>query len=183
MARTFVFQVQTTLACPIDRTFAFFSDPVNLEAITPPWLKFRITSALPIRVREGTLIEYALRIRGFPVRWKTRIAAWEPPHRFVDEQVSGPYTLWRHEHTFEPDPHDPGATIMRDRVEYAFHGWWLSPLINAVYVARDVKKIFDYRSRRTAELLGPGPRTAATPATEPVKTSDSAALTAGNHLE
>jgi ligand-binding SRPBCC domain-containing protein len=64
----------------IERVFEFFSDAANLEALTPR----------PIAMRAGTLIDYRLKIRGVPVRWRTLISAWEPPFRFVDEQVRGP---------------------------------------------------------------------------------------------
>lgn len=137
---------------PIDEVFAFFSRAENLEAITPPWLRFTILTPTPIPMRAGTLIEYRLRLRGWPVRWTTRIAVWEPPRRFVDEQVRGPYRRWVHAHTFE---RRDGGTLARDRVEYDPPG---GPLVHRLFVRPEVERIFAYRQRRLRELLdGPPP--------------------------
>jgi len=139
---------------PIDEVFAFFSDAGNLETLTPKMLRFRIDTPLPIEMRTGTLIDYSLRIRGVPVKWRTRIALWEPPHRFVDEQLRGPYKLWRHDHTFEE--HE-GGTICRDQVRYAVPGGPLAPLVNWLIVERDVERIFKYRAAQMRRLFGDAP--------------------------
>jgi ligand-binding SRPBCC domain-containing protein len=122
------------------RTVWVFGDPANLEAITPPWLSFRILTPLPIVMREGTLIDYRLRVHGLPLRWRTRISAWQPPHRFVDEQLRGPYRRWIHEHTFEPRG---GGTLAREVVRYAvpFDG-----LLHRGFVRPDIERIFEFRA-------------------------------------
>lgn len=97
---------------PIERAFEFYGNARNLERITPPWLGFEVTTPGPIEMGVGTLIEYRLRLHRVPVRWRTRIEVWEPPRRFVDAQVKGPYSLWEHTHTFEED--GPEATVIRD---------------------------------------------------------------------
>ncbi len=97
-----VLRREQVLEAPIEQAFEFFSRAENLEAITPPWLRFRITSPTPIEMHVGALIRYRLALRRIPISWLTRIEEWEPPHRFVDMQLRGPYGLWHHTHTFEP---------------------------------------------------------------------------------
>jgi ligand-binding SRPBCC domain-containing protein len=132
---------------PIDEVFDFFADAMNLERITPPLLKFHVVTPPPIEMRQGALIDYRLKLRGFPMRWRTEIAEWDPPHRFVDNQLRGPYRQWRHLHTFEPT--DTG-TLVKDRVQYRVPG---GPLVHQLIVKRDVLAIFEYRQRVLAEIF------------------------------
>ena len=116
------FSSEIGLARPIKEVFAFFSDAANLDSITPPWLSFRTVTRQPVEMQAGAVIDYKLRVRGFPIRWRSEITAWEPPHRFVDEQTRGPYRLWIHEHKFEPRN---GGTLVCDDVRYAVPFDWL----------------------------------------------------------
>jgi ligand-binding SRPBCC domain-containing protein len=145
--KTFTLDSGLWLGRPIQEVFAFFCDPANLEKITPPWLRFEIKSAGPMELREGSLIDYRLRLHGIPLSWRSRISIWDPPHRFVDEQVRGPYRLWRHEHTFAEQN---GGTMVRDHVDYAVPGGWL---IHKLMVERDVEKIFEFRHRKLSEIF------------------------------
>jgi ligand-binding SRPBCC domain-containing protein len=137
---------------PIDQAFAFYGDARNLERITPPWLGFQVTTPAPIEMGVGMLIEYRLRLHRVPVRWRTRITAWEPPRRFVDTQISGPYSLWEHTHTFEEDGSE--ATIIEDRVRYAIPFGPLGELADRLLVRRDLRRIFDYRRDAIAREMG-----------------------------
>ena len=83
-----------------NRVFQFFADPRNLERLTPPWLHFEILTSPEVRLRRGALLDYRLRLRGFPLRWQSEIQRWAPPHTFVDRQTRGPYSFWQHQHTF-----------------------------------------------------------------------------------
>ena len=130
--------------------FEFFADARNLEAITPPLLRFRLVTPDPIAMGRGTLIRYRLRVRGVPVSWLTEIKEWDPPHRFVDEQLKGPYALWHHTHTFEADGDE---TIMRDVVRYRVGFGALGAVADALVVRRDVAGIFDFRAQRVRELI------------------------------
>lgn len=145
-----IYELQTRIRLPRPRpeVFEFFGNAGNLQELTPPWLHFEILTPQPIEMRPGALIDYRLKLRGIPIRWRTEITAWDPPHRFVDRQLRGPYRLWDHEHTFEEDG---DATVSRDRVRYAVLG---GSLVNRLLVARDVVKIFTYRHERLRQIFG-----------------------------
>lgn len=132
-----------------EEVFEFFSDPANLEAITPPWLKFQTTTSAKIDMQAGTLIDYRLRVHGIPLRWRTEIKVWDPPARFVDEQIRGPYRQWIHEHTFEPRD---GGTLIRDRVRYAVPFDFLT---HRLLVRPDIEQIFAYRTKTLRALFAP----------------------------
>ena len=132
---------------PIDLVFSFFSDAHNLEKLTPPWLKFRVLTPAPIPIERGTTIDYRLRIHGIPIRWTSQIDVWEPPHRFADRQLRGPYRRWDHEHTFDEAD---GGTLVGDRVEFEVPGGRLLGQL----ASADVRRIFAYRRKRLSELFG-----------------------------
>lgn len=136
---------------PRDRVFEFFSEPQNLDDLTPPWLRFSIVTPRPVQMRAGALIDYRLRVHGLPMRWRSEITVWEPPYRFVDEQRHGPYRVWRHEHAFTQVD---GGTLIRDHVRYAVPGWIAAPLVHRLIVRRDVRRIFDYRRAAMLERFG-----------------------------
>jgi ligand-binding SRPBCC domain-containing protein len=138
------------VARPLDEVFPFFADASNLEAITPPFLRFRILSPTPVEMRVGARIEYALSLFRVPLRWTTRITVWEPGVRFVDEQERGPYALWRHTHAFEARGDE---TLVRDVVEYALPLGPLGALARALFVRRSLERIFDFRERTIRTLL------------------------------
>lgn len=131
---------------PREEVFQFFSRAENLEALTPPWLHFSILSP-PAEMKVGTRIRYRLRLHGIPLRWESEITAWEPPHRFVDEQRSGPYRLWVHEHRFLE--HEGGTRIL-DTVQYYVTG---GRLINRIFVAPDLYRVFEFRRGKIAEIF------------------------------
>ncbi|MFM8469490.1 MAG: SRPBCC family protein [Limisphaerales bacterium] len=142
------FQCELWLPLPPEELFSFFADAANLDAITPPWLHFQIVTPRPIAMREGSLIDYKLRLRGIPLRWRTLIKEWQPPFRFVDEQVRGPYRRWIHTHTFELRD---GGTLARDEVRYAVP---LDFLLHAAFVRRDIQKIFAFRQEVLRNKFG-----------------------------
>ena len=137
--KTFSYSDELVLPVPLEEVFSFFAEARNLEKLTPPWLRFEVLTEGPIVMAAGTLINYRIHWRGIPLRWRTEIEDWEPPHRFVDLQIRGPYRLWRHEHLFI----DRGnGTSVIDNVEYAPLG---GAVAQRLVVARDVQRIFAYR--------------------------------------
>jgi ligand-binding SRPBCC domain-containing protein len=139
------------LGSPIEDVFAFYADAANLESLTPPFLRFRIVTPMPIEMRAGTRIEYALSLYGVAIRWRTRITHWEPGVRFVDEQEVGPYAHWRHTHDFEACG---TATLMRDAVEYRERFGPLGRIAHVLFVRSTLERIFDFRRDAAQRLFG-----------------------------
>jgi ligand-binding SRPBCC domain-containing protein len=142
------FKTEVWLPLPPEEIFPFFADAGNLELITPPWLRFRIVTPLPVQMGVGTIIDYRLRLHGLPLRWQTLIKEWQPPHRFVDEQVRGPYRQWIHEHTFELCG---GGTLVCDVVQYAVP---LDFILHPLFVRRDMERIFAFRQESLRARFG-----------------------------
>lgn len=133
---------------PLADVFPFFAQAENLQQLTPAFLDFRILTPLPIPMAVGTLIDYRIRLHGLPMRWRTRISAWQPPHRFADQQLSGPYRVWWHEHLFAEQD---GGTLLTDRVVYKAP---LSLIAHPLLVRRELARIFDYRRQIVGERFG-----------------------------
>ena len=141
------------LAAPRPEVFACFADPANLEALTPPWLRFEVLTPRPLPRGEGALFDYRIRVRGLPLRWRTLIETFVPDEVFVDRQLAGPYALWHHTHRFEDLP--GGGTRMTDTVRYRV-GWGLAGRIATVlWVRRDIARIFEYRKQALAGRFAP----------------------------
>lgn len=138
---------------PLDSVFEFFSRPENLARLTPETLGFRILTPSPIVMKEGTLIDYTIRVLGVPVRWRTLITSYDPPHIFVDEQLKGPYAFWHHRHAFRSVE---GGTEITDEVHYAVPGGFLAPLAHAVLVRPQLQKIFAFRQETIQSVFTGG---------------------------
>lgn len=144
-----VYYSEQFIPLPPESVFPFFQDPYNLEKITPPSLNFFIDKVSTPKIEQGTLIDYKLKIHGVPVRWKTEIDEWQPPFKFVDKQLLGPYSLWHHTHEFRPFC---GGTLMVDRVLFRLPLGYLGWLVAGKLVRKDVESIFNYRRTSVATM-------------------------------
>ncbi len=141
---------QQTIPVPREELFEFFEDPRNLGKMTPKGMDFRILKMDQLPVRVGFRIKYRIKVLGVSLRWLTTITEHERGRRFVDDQTSGPYAYWRHEHTFEDVD---GSTLMRDRVQYELPLGVLGSAVHRLIVARELRRIFDFRARTIRELF------------------------------
>lgn len=142
------------LPVELPEIYNFFSQARNLERLTPPWLRFEVLTPEPIEMRAGTLISYRLRLHGVPMRWVTRIDAWEPGRRFVDRQLRGPYKVWEHTHEFIARA---DGTLVRDHVRYALPFGPFGALAHVAFVKRDLERVFEYRRDAVQQLLSSAP--------------------------
>jgi ligand-binding SRPBCC domain-containing protein len=111
-------------------------------------MNFHVAAERPLTIQAGTKIDYKLRIHGLPLCWQSLISVWEPPVRFVDEQLRGPYRMWHHEHRFSDEN---GGTLAADEVHYRVPG---GRLVNRLFVAPDLRKVFSYRTQKLQEIFG-----------------------------
>lgn len=143
--KTYNIKFEQFIDLPIEDVFNFFSRPENLSLITPPRLKFDILTPSPIQMKEGQLIDYSLTIMYFmKLHWRTLITNYNHPHKFIDQQIKGPYSLWHHTHIFQEKN---GGTLIQDEVTYAIPFGLIGRLIHAIYIKYDLRSIFKYRHK------------------------------------
>ncbi len=147
---TYTLERVTIIPAPREEVFEFFSDPRNLSKITPKSMGMSVTRIDELPLRPGFRIQYTVRWLFVRIRWVTLITDYEPPSLFADVQDKGPYKYWRHEHRFE----DAGeGTLMTDRVQYELPFGILGAVTHRLIVARQLKRIFDYRGRKIRRLF------------------------------
>jgi ligand-binding SRPBCC domain-containing protein len=156
-----VLELDCTIFASLEKVWQFHQDvPVALVELSPPERQVSIERAEPLPPRRGTRV--TLRVRdplGRRLRWVALYVDSEPPHRgpsgeearFVDEQESGPFAAWRHEHCFTAL--DESTTRLVDRVTYEVPLGLLGRLANLLFVARELRAMFEYRHAATKRAL------------------------------
>ena len=151
-ARLHRFECRQGLELPLDAAWGFFSRPDNLARITPPNLGFEVTSDLPERMYAGMIVSYRVCPFGnWRVPWVTEITHVREPEFFVDEQRSGPYRFWHHQHHFLATP---GGIEMVDLVHYQLPFGRTGDLLAGKMVERRLRSIFAYRRKALAQMFG-----------------------------
>ena len=142
-------QIPTTL----ERAWEFFSRPDNLKDITPVYMGFVIRSKHHgDKMYPGQIIEYTVKpLLGIPLYWMTEITHVVDKQYFIDEQRYGPYSLWHHQHHFKEID---GGVEMTDIVHYKLPFWKAGDIANALFVKKQLTKIFDYRKQKIEEIFG-----------------------------
>ena len=152
------------VAAGIDRCWRFFGSAENLPLITPPWLSFRIAMQTPLPpINQDAVLDYTIRWMGVPVTWRTKIIDWSPPRQFIDLQIRGPYSLWHHQHRFEPIESASGGgggggagggVRCFDRVIYQLPVPLVRRVVHAAIVRKQLTEIFRYRRKIIGQHLG-----------------------------
>ncbi len=152
--RVYTLKREQVVPRPLENVFPFFTKAENLALITPPSLGFRVLTPSPVAMDRGRIIDYTIKLLGVEVRWRSMITTFEPPLRFVDEQIMGPYSFWHHTHTFETRGAD---TLVCDEVRYALPlpmPGIPRDLLQRMYVRPNLEYIFDYRRDVIAKMFG-----------------------------
>lgn len=149
-----VYHLKTVQKIPItlDKAWDFFSDPKNLQLITPADMQFRVISQFHgNKMYPGQIIEYKVSpLLNIPLYWMTEITHVEDKKYFVDEQRFGPYSLWHHQHHFKEVD---GFVEMTDIVHYKLPAWFLGDIAHWIFVRKKLIGIFDYRFKKVEELF------------------------------
>jgi len=147
--------IKTVQKIPIslDEAWAFFSNPANLQAITPSNMGFRVISKHHgEKMYAGQIIEYTVKpVMGLPIYWMTEITQVKDKEYFIDEQRFGPYKLWHHQHHFKAIE---GGVEMTDIIHYKNPMWFLGTLANELFVKKQLQGIFDFRFKKVEEMFG-----------------------------
>lgn len=148
--KTYILKRCQVIAKPRRDVFAFFGDPENLEKITPVSVGFNILTPQPIVIKAGIVLDYTIRLLGLSIRWTTLISSYDPPNRFSDVALRGPYSFWHHTHTFDESAQ---GTTMIDEVHYGLPLGLLGRMAHSLWVQRQLNYIFDYRAKVIGRLL------------------------------
>jgi ligand-binding SRPBCC domain-containing protein len=147
----YILESRVWLPKPRVEVFAFFAEPANLALLTPSWLGFELLTPDAV-MAPYAVFDYRIRWLGLPMRWRSFVREFDPPARFVDVQVRGPYDRWEHRHVFLQER---GGTWIEDRVTYRLRLGALGRLAHAAVVGRQLRAIWDHRRRRVGELIAP----------------------------
>jgi len=149
------FSLKTSQNIPVDleTAWTFFSNPFNLEIITPENLGFKVLSKHQSdNIYPGQILEYTVSpLLGIPVYWMTEITHMRDRQFFVDEQRIGPYKFWHHQHHFKAIE---GGVEMTDIVHYRNPLGFLGNIANTLFVKNQLDTIFNYRFNRVEEMFG-----------------------------
>ena len=146
-----VLEARLWLGRPRPDVFAFFADPANLARLTPPTFGVRLLTRAPV-MAAGAVLDYRLSWYGVPIRWRAFVREFDPPYRFLDVQLRGPYARWEHRHRFLEED---GGTVVEDRVVYRLPLGFVGRALHAATVGRQLRAVWAYRTRQLAAVLGP----------------------------
>jgi ligand-binding SRPBCC domain-containing protein len=153
-----VLERRVWVRAPRPEVFEFFADPRNLERVNPPRTTLRWLRPPPCRLSAGAVLDFDVRLSAIPVRWRVLVREFDPPYRFIDVQLRGPFARWEHRHRFVAGPAEAGGagdigTWVEDRVTYRMPLGPLGAAAHALGAGRRITAMFEYREQRIRELL------------------------------
>lgn len=153
MASVYLLQRTQVIPATLEQAWDYFSNPGNLEKITPAYMRVRVTSPpYEGQVYPGQMITYKISpLAGIPLEWVTEITHVIHRVYFVDEQRVGPYRLWHHEHHFSEVP---GGVQMTDIVHYRLPLGWLGRIAHSLFVKKQLEGLFEYRIQTVDRHFG-----------------------------
>ncbi len=141
----YTLESRQVLNATMETAWDLLSNPVNLQKITPAKMGFQITSGKPEKMYRGQIISYKVApFAGIKTNWVTEITHVKERSYFIDEQRFGPYKMWHHEHRISP--HSEGV-LMYDRVSYKIPFGFLGHIAHALFIKKQLLKIFTYREK------------------------------------
>jgi len=146
------FTAEQWLPIDLQHAWRFFSSPVNLPVITPPWLDLVILNPVQQEtIHEGMLIDYVVKpIAGIPLKWTSIITQVEDNKSFTDTQLKGPYTQWQHSHIFQELEH---GVLMTDEVVYQIPFGSIGALMHRLFIRSRIESIFAYRRQTLHKMF------------------------------
>jgi ligand-binding SRPBCC domain-containing protein len=147
-----LFVKRTRFAVSAERLFGWYAEPEALERLIPPWQQTRIIRRTGTVREIGSKVEIRVHIGLFWQAWVSEHTACEEGRMFRDSQIKGPFAVWTHTHSFEPD--GPSACYLEDRVEYALPMGILGKMVAGGFVRRKLDRLFSYRHEFTAKAFG-----------------------------
>ncbi|MEZ5305957.1 MAG: SRPBCC family protein [Pyrinomonadaceae bacterium] len=128
--------------------FGFHELPDAFERLVPPWENVRIIQKAEIsKIGSKAILEQTL-FGLFRQKWVAEHTVYEPPHLFVDVQVSGPFKVWMHHHRFVEFE---GGTFLRDEIEFDPGFSIIGELGAKLLILPKIEKMFAYRHEVTRE--------------------------------
>ena len=109
------FTYSSVIGAPAAEVFRWHEQPEALAALTPAAL-VRIEQQEG-GIRDGGRVTASIGLGRARARWTIQHYGYIHDRRFCDEQLRGPFALWRHMHLFEPI--GPSQTLYEDRLEFA----------------------------------------------------------------
>jgi ligand-binding SRPBCC domain-containing protein len=143
---------------PRPEVFEFFADPRNLAVMTRASARLTWLAPAPERLAAGSVLDFSIRVAGLPFSWRVMVREFDPPYRFLDAQLWGPFARWEHRHRFVDAPEregtaGPPGTWIEDRVTYRLPLGPLGNFVHALGAGRRITAAFEYREARARQLL------------------------------